>query len=173
MSVLVVDAWGTEGPAGSAVEALVRRGRGVVHLDLVRAGFEPFLSTAERRAYHGDEPIVTEEVRRSAEAVGAAEGVLFVYPTVGRYLPPLMKGWLDRVLVPGVGFGFDDAGRVVPGLTHVRRLGAVTDLRGRPRADGVAGRRTLLRTLRLLTSRTCRLTWGSDPTEVERALRRW
>ena len=48
---------------------------------------------------------------------------MFVYPTWWSGLPAVLKGWLERVMVPGVGFTFDaQSGKVQPGLRHVRRI---------------------------------------------------
>ena len=48
--------------------------------------------------------------------------MVFVYPTWWSGLPAILKGWLDRVMVPGVGFRFDEQGKVKPGLHQVRRI---------------------------------------------------
>ena len=55
---------------------------------------------------------------------------MFVYPTWWSGLPAILKGWLERVMVPGVGFTFDSrTGKVKPGLTHVRRIVGISTLR--------------------------------------------
>ncbi len=61
-------------------------------------------------------------VQAHIDDVRSAEALVFVYPTWWSTLPAILKGWLERVMVPGVGFRFNDAGRVAPGLAHVRRL---------------------------------------------------
>lgn len=38
----------------------------------------------------------------------------------------MVKGFFDRVLVPGVAFKLADNGKVSPGLRHVRRVAVVT-----------------------------------------------
>ena len=38
----------------------------------------------------------------------------------------MLKGFIDRVLVPGVSFHMDERGRVMPGLMHLRHVHAVT-----------------------------------------------
>ena len=99
-------------------------------------------------------------------------------------VPAVMKGWLERVLVPGVAFVFDDKHRVRPGMQNIRRIGAITTsphgrltrLRARD-----AGKRTTARTLRLSAHKRCRTTFVSVPTpaddegigKIRKALRRW
>ena len=64
----------------------------------------------------------------------------------------MLKGWLEKTLVPGVAFEFDSRGRVRPALHNVRRIIGVTTY-GSPRwkmkVVGDGGRRTLHRALRL------------------------
>ena len=45
---------------------------------------------------------------RHAEIIKQAEALVFVYPTWWSTMPAILKGWLERVLVPGVGFVFDE-----------------------------------------------------------------
>jgi NAD(P)H dehydrogenase (quinone) len=145
-----------------AVMGLTRGGWHVDVADLYAEGFVPAMTPAERRAYDGPHPVLDDHVARQAELVTAAQALVFVYPTWWWGLPAVLKGWLERVLVPGVGFRFDDRGRVRPGLTRVRRLVGITtygSTRLRSAVFNDAGRRTLLRTARLNTSWRCRSTW--------------
>jgi putative NADPH-quinone reductase len=67
----------------------------------------------------------------------------------------MLKGWLDRVLVPGLAFLMPQAeGETIrPGLTHITRLGVFTTCGASwwlTRLVGAPGRRTLLRGVGLL-----------------------
>ncbi len=190
MRVLVIDAYATDDPdrvvAERAVAVLAANGHHVDHLELAADAFEPFMSSAERAAYHTDQPLVADDTTASAELVRAADALLFCYPTTTFTVPALLKGWLERVLVLGVAFVFDDRGRVAPGMRQVRRIGVVTTtphawLATRRRGD--LGRRTIMWTLRLNCHRLCRRTFvsaprgaGTDPAvgrRIERAVGRW
>ena len=159
------------------VERLSRR-HVVTVIDL--AGFGVAMSADERVAYETDEPIVDPRVRASAEAVDRAEVLAFVTAVRSYGLSAPVKGWLDRVLVPGVGFEIDDAGRMRPGLRHVRRLVTVSvDDRGRlvRLRDSDGGRRVIGRALRLGCGWWTRSSWiriGSDDSadEISRAITR-
>ena len=147
----------------TAVRALERGGHAVGAIDLYGEGYEARLSAEERRAYHGDDPIVADEVARHAALVRRAEALVFVYPTWWGGLPAILKGWLERTLVPGVGFTFDPVTHEVRrGLTNVRRIVGITTYgssRAYVTAMGDGGRRTLNRTLRLVCHRLCRTRW--------------
>jgi putative NADPH-quinone reductase len=149
--------------ARSALAGLRRAGHDAVHLDLCAEGFQPVMSAAEHRVYETDSPILDPAVQRHADLVAGADALVFVYPTWWAGLPAVLKGWLDRVLVTGVAFRLDErTRRVVPAMTHVRRLVGITTY-GSPRwyvhAVGDAGRRTLARSLRMVCRRRARPVW--------------
>lgn len=146
--------------ADRAVSGLRAGGHEVVVLDL--DGFSPVMTPAERAAYHGDTPILDPLVAAHADVVGRAEALVFVYPTWWSGLPAVLKGWLERVLVPGVAFGFDEAGKVRPGLTHVRLLVGISTY-GSPRSSvrlvNDNGRRIITRALRMSCGWRTRTRW--------------
>ncbi|MEM9145693.1 MAG: NAD(P)H-dependent oxidoreductase [Pseudomonadota bacterium] len=145
------------------VEAAREAGHEVDLLDLHAEGFDPVMSCEERRAYHT--PVENEEpVASHIARLKAAEGIIFVYPTWWYGQPAMLKGWLDRVLVPGVAFAMPEPSAPIrPGLTHIRLLGVVTTL-GSPWwfwtwVVGAPGRRILLRGLRAICARRTRTFW--------------
>ncbi|MCL4188583.1 MAG: NAD(P)H-dependent oxidoreductase [Rhodobacteraceae bacterium] len=117
--------------------------------DLYAAGFGPVLSAAEWHGY-AEVPANRAPVAAAAADLAWCDTLLFVYPTWWYGPPAMLKGWLDRVLLPGVAFLMPDAGhrRIRPGLGNVRRLGVFTTC-GAPWwlawAVGAPGRRMLLR----------------------------
>jgi len=152
----------THAAAAAVVRGAERGGHDVTMLDLYELGFRPAMSTAERRAYHGDQPLRDPVAAEHAALVAAVDTLVFVYPTWWSGLPAILKGWLERVMVPGVAFRFNTRGKVRPGLTNVQRIVGVSTY-GSPWAfvkvlhDG--GRRTLLRTLRLNCGLHTATTW--------------
>lgn len=168
MLVAVVVAHPAEGGychalADRAVSGILAGGHEVVVLDLYRDGFAVAMSAAEREAYHGDSPILDPLVERYADIVLRAEALVFVYPTWWSGLPAILKGWLERVMVPGVGFRFDErSGKVRPGLGHVRHLIGISTY-GSPRSYvrfvNDNGRRTVTRALRMSCGWHVRSKW--------------
>ena len=146
--------------ARSGLEAA---GHDVTVVDLYAEGFRAAMSAAERAAYHGERPILDPVVERYAELVRSAQLLVFVYPTWWSGLPAILKGWLDRVLVPGVAFEFHErTERVRPALGHVRRIVGVSTY-GSPKSYVMAindnGRRTLTRALRMCCGVRTRTSW--------------
>ncbi len=148
--------------AHRAVDTLQSVGHEVQLLDLYALGFKAAMSADERVAYHSDEPVLDPLVAAHVELLRRADTLVFVYPTWWSSLPAILKGWLERVMVPGVAFVFDDAGKVQSALTHVRRIVGISTY-GSPRmyvrAINDNGRRTLTRALRLTCGLRTRCRW--------------
>ena len=149
--------------ARRAVSGLQAGGHTVELVDLYAMGFSAAMSTAERAAYHESQPILDPLVQQQADLVRSVDALVFVYPTWWSGHPAMLKGWLERVLVPGVGFRFDDrSGKVRPGLTNVRRLVGISTY-GSPRwyvrSVNDNGRRILMRALRMSCGVRVSRTW--------------
>ena len=148
--------------AEAARTGLESAGHAVTTLDLYALDFRPAMSRDDLAAYRAEQPPPDPLVRTHGELVSAAEVLVFVYPTWWSGLPAVLKGWLERVLVPGVAFSFDEHGKVVPGMEHVRRIVGVSTY-GSPwsyvKLTNDNGRRILTRALRLTCGRKTPTTW--------------
>ncbi len=120
-----------------AVEALEGRGWAVDDCDLNAEGFDPVLSGAERRGYH-DTGTNTAPVAEYVDRLRRAEALVMVFPVWNFGYPAILKGFLDRVFLPGVSFDLDGP-NVTPALTHIRKLAAVTTYGGARRRALLAG----------------------------------
>ena len=110
----------------AVLDGLARGGHEVDDLDLYAEGFSPALTEAERRGYDHS-PANETSVAPYVARLRAAEALVFCFPTWWYAMPAMVKGYLDRVLLPGVAFHFPPGGGDIrPGLTHLRKLGVVT-----------------------------------------------
>src|SRR5258708_8941746 len=114
----------------TAIESLTAAGHEVDDLDLYAENFQPVLSAEERRHYH-DLGRNRAPVASYVDRLQRAEAVVFVFPTWSFGLPAILKGWFDRVLIPGVSFTLGDDGIARPALKNVRRIVGVSTY-GRP-----------------------------------------
>jgi putative NADPH-quinone reductase len=109
-----------------AVTALRGAGHEVDDLDLYADGFQPALTPAERAAYHtvgGNLAGIESYVAR----VRAAEALVICAPTWWYGMPAMLKGYFDRVWVPGMAFDLPPRGGAIrPGLTNIRKYAVVT-----------------------------------------------
>ncbi len=110
------------------VEKLAARGWDVDDCDLNRESFSPVLTEAERRGYH-DVGNNLAPVAGYVDRLRAAQALVLVFPVWNFGYPAILKGFFDRVFLPGVSFRLED-GKVRPNLTHIRKLAAVTTYGG-------------------------------------------
>lgn len=149
--------------AARAEAGLTAAGHEVVVLDLYALDFVAAMNSTERAAYESPEPISDPLVAEHARLVQRASTIVFVYPTWWSGLPAIMKGWLERVLVPGVGFVLDErTNKVRPGLGQMRRIVGISTY-GSPRSYvrlvNDNGRRIISRALRMSCGLRVRVSW--------------
>ncbi|CAN5344528.1 NAD(P)H-dependent oxidoreductase [soil metagenome] len=119
------------GIRASALAALRGAGHDVDLLDLYAEKFDPVLSEDGRRHYH-DTSRNQAGLESTIARLQRAEVLVLQFPTWCFGLPAMLKGFLDRMMMPGVAFDIDDPADVKPMLSNVRRIiGIVTY--GRPR----------------------------------------
>jgi len=135
----------------TVVDTLSARGWEIDDCDLNAEGFSPVLTTEERRNYH-EEDINTGPVAEYVERLQAAEALVLVFPVWNFGYPAILKGFFDRVFLPGISFKLVDE-KVAPNLTNIRKLAAVTTYGGsRMRAflSGDPPRKVVTRPLRFV-----------------------
>jgi putative NADPH-quinone reductase len=134
-------------------------------IDLYQSGFDPRL-TAQEHADYEDPARNRAPVAGHVADLQWCDTLIFVYPTWWYGLPAMLKGWLDRVLLPDVAFLMPDATHpdIRPGLTHITRLGLFTTCGASwwlTRYVSAPGKRTILRGLRLLCARRCKTVYAA------------
>ena len=110
------------------VERLTAAGHTVDDCDLYAEDFDPRLTRKERLDYHN--------LRGPADAVATyverllrADALVLSYPVWNYGFPAILKGFFDRVFLPGVSFKLVN-GKVQPSLHNIRKVAAVTTYGG-------------------------------------------
>jgi putative NADPH-quinone reductase len=101
-------------------DALEKKGHTVIFHDLYRERFDPLLP-AEEIPETGPLPMA---IQQHCEEISEAEGIVIVHPNWWGQPPAILKGWIDRVIRPGVAYRFEeeDSGEGVPiGLLKARQ----------------------------------------------------
>jgi NAD(P)H dehydrogenase (quinone) len=88
--------------AAAAVETLRENGHEVAFHDLYREKFPAIIPAKEIPRGAALPPIIA---KHCAE-IAAAEGIIIVHPNWWGQPPAILKGWVDRVLRPGVAYTF-------------------------------------------------------------------
>jgi putative NADPH-quinone reductase len=159
MRALVVYCHPHEGSFASAVRDTVlgrldAAGLEVRLRDLYAEGFQPVLTDVEWTGYL-DAPANRAPVEEAVADLEWCDTLIFIYPTWWYGLPAMLKGWLDRVLLPDVAFLMpqNEGETIRPGLQHIKRMGVFTTC-GASRwltfFVGAPGKRTLMRGVGLL-----------------------
>jgi putative NADPH-quinone reductase len=110
------------------VERLGAAGHDVDDCDLYAEDFDPRLGRAERLAYH-DPRGVQDPADPYVQRLLAADGLVLCFPVWNYGFPAILKGFFDRVFLPGVSFRMVD-GKVRPTLHNIRKVSAVTTYGG-------------------------------------------
>ena len=98
--------------ADAAATALRRNNHSVTLHDLYGEGFDPLLPGNEIPA----ESVLPALVAKHCQEIAQADGIVVVHPNWWGQPPAILKGWVDRVIRPGVAYNFldGDNGEGVP-----------------------------------------------------------
>lgn len=169
MRLLIVFCHPSPESFGGAIFELARRtlaaaGHEVRARDLYGEGFEPVMGRAEWERY-----LAEPEANAAAQGAHVAdllwcEGLIVIYPTWYYGAPAMLKGWLERVWLPGVTFEIPRTARDKPSgkLRNVRLFLGITTS-GSPwwwlRLIRDPGRSLWTRGLRPIFHPRCRVMW--------------
>jgi NAD(P)H dehydrogenase (quinone) len=147
----------------TVLEALRQAGHDVTDVDLYAENFDPVMSRQERLDYHNTERNERLVKRYDDQLVGT-EALVLVYPAWWYSMPAMLKGYFDRVWLPGVAFDVTPEGKVDTNrLKQLRRIMVVTTYGGPwwmvRFAIGDPARKVIGRAVRALCARNCRVTW--------------
>lgn len=107
------------------VESLTAAGHEVDDCDLYAEGFNPVMTREDRLAYHEvPDNLKLMHIENYVDRLQKAEALVIVTPVWNFGFPAMLKGYLDRVWVPGVTFDLVD-GKLTPKLTNIRKMAAV------------------------------------------------
>lgn len=98
--------------AKTVVETLTRNRHEVFFHDLCAEQFDPFLpyEEFEKDAY------IAPDIQMYCDEIAISDGIVIVHPNWWGQPPAALKGWIDRVIRPGVAYQFleGDSGEGVP-----------------------------------------------------------
>jgi putative NADPH-quinone reductase len=98
--------------ANTVVETLLNNGHEVFFHDLYEEKFDPIISSQEIPKGASLE----KATEKHCNEVSNADGIVIVHPNWWGQPPAILKGWIDRVLRPGVAYEFKegDSGEGIP-----------------------------------------------------------
>ena len=92
-------------------------------IDLCAEGFDPRLTAAEWASYAT--PNLPPDLAAHLAHLHWADTLVFTAPVWWGSVPPVLRGWVDRLFRPGIAFDVA-GGRLTPCLTNIRTMVLVT-----------------------------------------------
>jgi NAD(P)H dehydrogenase (quinone) len=105
-------------------------------LDLYAEKFDPVMSAAARGNYH-DTSHNQAGLEDYIARLRAADALIVQFPVWSFGMPAMLKGYFDRIIMPGVAFDLSDPARAQPLLGNLRRIAGIATY-GRPRIRAIA-----------------------------------
>jgi putative NADPH-quinone reductase len=99
-------------------------------LDLYAEKFDPVMSEAARRDYH-DTSRNQAGLESYVARLRAAQALVVQFPVWSFGMPAMLKGYFDRMMMPGVAFDLSDPAHAKPLLGNLWRIVGITTY-GRP-----------------------------------------
>lgn len=98
--------------AETVIDTLKKNGHNVIFHDLYRENFSPIVRSEELPK----SAEIDEIVKMHCQDLINADGIIIVHPNWWGQPPAILKGWIDRVIRPGVAYEFEegDKGEGVP-----------------------------------------------------------
>lgn len=98
--------------AAITVETLNQNGHEIYFHDLYEEKFDPILPAEE---IPKDTPLPSE-IEKHCNEISKIDGIIVIHPNWWGQPPAILKGWIDRIIRPGVAYEFleDDEGEGVP-----------------------------------------------------------
>lgn len=99
----------------------------LIHLD--NDGFNPIMTAADLKAFRDKSP-VDSKVIEYKETLEKAEHLIFIFPIWWELMPALMKGFIDKVIFPGVAYDYTNESntRMKPLWTKVKGVTLITTM---------------------------------------------
>lgn len=91
---------------------LRNNGHTVIFHDLCQEKFDPVLTSTEIPK----NGLVPEDIQKHCDELVQSDGIIVIHPNWWGQPPALLKGWIDRVIRPGVAYEFEegDDGEGIP-----------------------------------------------------------
>ncbi len=102
-------------------EAALSKGHAVRLIDLVEEGFNPVMTSADLKAWGQGQP-VDPMVERYRKEIEDADVLVFPFPIWWGSLPAVLKGFCDKVLLPGWAYKYGDNGEMIGLLTSKKAI---------------------------------------------------
>jgi NAD(P)H dehydrogenase (quinone) len=109
----------------SVIKGLSDGGHTVDLLHLDNDNFDPVMRARDLKAFKDGEPC-DPQVITYRERLANAEHLIFIFPVWWELMPAMTKGFIDKVIFPGVAYDYDHSGRYPKMVKRFHQLNGVT-----------------------------------------------
>ncbi len=134
MKVVIVFNHPYEGSYCNAILESVKRGLhkahheiDIIHLD--KEGFDPVMKLQDLKAFRDKEP-VDPKVIEYKKRLEQADHLVFIFPIWWELMPAMMKGFIDKVIFPGVAYDYVNGSNtsMKPLMTNIKGITVITTM---------------------------------------------
>jgi putative NADPH-quinone reductase len=114
----------------SVLSGLQRAGHEADLLHLDKEGFNPAMTAEDLKGFVDGAP-VDPKVIEYRERMEKADHLVFIFPIWWELMPAMTKGFIDKVIFPGVAYDYDTTGRwpkMVKRLGKLKRITLITTM---------------------------------------------
>ena len=99
----------------------------LIHLD--KDNFNPVMTSADLKAFIDKKPI-DPKVIEYKQRLEQADHLVFIFPIWWELMPALTKGFIDKVIFPGVAYDYKNASNILmkPLLTNIKSVTMITTM---------------------------------------------
>lgn len=111
--------------AKAFTEPAKQKGHSVKEIDLVEDGFNPVMTSADLNAWRQGKSI-DPMVPQYQKAIEEADVLVFMFPIWWGAMPAVLKGFCDKVLLPGWAYRYGEKGEMIGQLTSQKAIVVTT-----------------------------------------------
>lgn len=97
-------------------------------IDLDNEDFDPVMTAADLKAFRDRKPI-DRKVMEYKQRLDQADHLIFIFPIWWELMPALTKGFIDKVIFPGVAYDYTPGGDgMIPLFKNLRAVTVITTM---------------------------------------------
>lgn len=97
----------------------------VIHLD--KEGFNPVMTARDLKAFTERRP-VDPKVIEYKQRIGESGHLVFIFPIWWELMPAMTKGFIDKVIFPGVAYDYKPNGFMTPRFPNIKGVTLITTM---------------------------------------------
>ena len=111
----------------SVTAGLLKAGHSVDLIHLDNEGFNPVMTSADLKAFRDQSPIDPQVLEYKAR-LESADHLVFIFPIWWELMPALTKGFIDKVMFPGLAYDYTEKGLMKKKITGIRSVTIITTM---------------------------------------------